>query len=472
MRLNHNYFIVKDGKKKIFFFIIPFEDHVCPTVGIVEELIRRHFNVIYYGTDDISDIIENTGVEFRKYPYFPAFVNDPNTTKDAYLGLVEYFIDIANELLPFIINLFEAEKPDLIVYDVAAYHIKCALIKMKNNYIKDPTKHHRPPPAIIFSPTFCTRSNIYPSQDEILKLFDTNINKQYSDLYNKIINDQIKFNKKYKMNIDDPIKLFTSYTEDIKIVSVLSELQPKVELFDDSFKFVGCCISNSQHNLITNSKLSFFLKSVKIRDPLEDYQEQSEAAFIKLIYVYMGKLSEDKFYIYDNIITAFKTLHEENQRNVGCYSLRIIISTGPAIYRVFMYKIKNQEYHLPNNIILLETAPHKEILKKSSIFISHCGSNSIHESIHFGVPMICLPIERDQPLCALRIADELKLGIRLDLRSISVTQIRKCLHEILQNSVYRENMIMFSKISRSYDSFKISCDIIQNYIKEYSTNNS
>ena len=46
--------------------------------------------------------------------------------------------------------------------------------------------------------------------------------------------------------------------------------------------------------------------------------------------------------------------------------------------------ITRNEYSLPDNIILVKTAPQTEILKRASLFINHSGMNSASEAIHYG----------------------------------------------------------------------------------------
>ena len=42
--------------------------------------------------------------------------------------------------------------------------------------------------------------------------------------------------------------------------------------------------------------------------------------------------------------------------------------------------------------MLVERAPQIELLKRAYLFISHNGMNSTSESIHFGVPMLFIPM--------------------------------------------------------------------------------
>ncbi|KAL2533866.1 UDP-glycosyltransferase 91B1 [Abeliophyllum distichum] len=61
--------------------------------------------------------------------------------------------------------------------------------------------------------------------------------------------------------------------------------------------------------------------------------------------------------------------------------------------------------------IVVDWAPQARILAHSSVggFMSHCGWSSVLESIHFGVPVVALPMHLDQPLNA-RLVAEMGLG--------------------------------------------------------------
>jgi UDP:flavonoid glycosyltransferase YjiC (YdhE family) len=51
----------------------------------------------------------------------------------------------------------------------------------------------------------------------------------------------------------------------------------------------------------------------------------------------------------------------------------------------------------PSNFMIHSTVPQLEVLKRSSVFITHGGANSMHESLSLAVPMLVIPIFGDQP---------------------------------------------------------------------------
>ncbi|KAF1863497.1 hypothetical protein Lal_00030533 [Lupinus albus] len=65
--------------------------------------------------------------------------------------------------------------------------------------------------------------------------------------------------------------------------------------------------------------------------------------------------------------------------------------------------------------IICEWAPQVEILSHKAIggFVSHCGWNSILESLWFGVPILTWPIYAEQQLNAFRMVKEFGLGVEL-----------------------------------------------------------
>jgi UDP:flavonoid glycosyltransferase YjiC (YdhE family) len=77
--------------------------------------------------------------------------------------------------------------------------------------------------------------------------------------------------------------------------------------------------------------------------------------------------------------------------------------------------------------------------------------NSVSESVHFGVPMICLPqgVVTDQPLVAQRVADDLSLGIRLEPKDYNPQQIANAIETILlKDKSYLERVLRLAHVSQ------------------------
>jgi MGT family glycosyltransferase len=82
---------------------------------------------------------------------------------------------------------------------------------------------------------------------------------------------------------------------------------------------------------------------------------------------------------------------------------RVIVSMGP----------QHELLRLPEGMVGAEFLPQPAILPRVDLVITHGGNNTTTECLHFGVPMVALPLFWDQYDNAQRI-DELGLGVRLD----------------------------------------------------------
>lgn len=101
--------------------------------------------------------------------------------------------------------------------------------------------------------------------------------------------------------------------------------------------------------------------------------------------------------------------------------------------------LKPEDFPSPSNVLVVNTAPQLEILKRASVMLSHGGFNSIKEGIFFGVPMILFPMIRDHPAIASRVAYH-GLGLRGRFRRISVEQFRTLLDEVENNPSFKERV--------------------------------
>ena len=67
-------------------------------------------------------------------------------------------------------------------------------------------------------------------------------------------------------------------------------------------------------------------------------------------------------------------------------------------------------------IVVREWVEQREILMHESVkgFLSHCGWNSVLESICAGVPILAWPMIAEQPLNARMVVEEIKVGLRVE----------------------------------------------------------
>ncbi|MEM8961195.1 MAG: glycosyltransferase [Acidobacteriota bacterium] len=94
---------------------------------------------------------------------------------------------------------------------------------------------------------------------------------------------------------------------------------------------------------------------------------------------------------------------------------------------------------LPENVTAHAFVPQLAVLERASLFITHAGLNSVKESILCGVPMVALPVGRDQPSNAARIAYH-GLGLKGDYRRLTAEQLRDQVKTILDDPSYRERV--------------------------------
>ncbi len=65
---------------------------------------------------------------------------------------------------------------------------------------------------------------------------------------------------------------------------------------------------------------------------------------------------------------------------------------------------------IPPNATVFDWLPHSEILPRTSLVVTHAGLSTVMTSLAAGVPLVCLPMGRDQPHNAERVS-ALGLGV-------------------------------------------------------------
>lgn len=103
-----------------------------------------------------------------------------------------------------------------------------------------------------------------------------------------------------------------------------------------------------------------------------------------------------------------------------------MISCGNAINR-------EELGTLPDNIQVYPYVDQLDVLARADVFITHCGMNSVSESLYMATLMVLYPQTGEQYAVARRVTE---VGAGIMLQDDSSESIRTSIQEILNNKVY------------------------------------
>ncbi len=114
---------------------------------------------------------------------------------------------------------------------------------------------------------------------------------------------------------------------------------------------------------------------------------------------------------------------------LGRLPVRGVATLGPAI--------RIEDMPRPANVEVVVSASHDAIVPRCAAVICHGGHGTVLRPLMHGVPVLCLPMGRDQPENAVRIASR---GAGLTLpKSASAGRIARAVQRLLAEPSFREN---------------------------------
>jgi MGT family glycosyltransferase len=129
----------------------------------------------------------------------------------------------------------------------------------------------------------------------------------------------------------------------------------------------------------------------------------------RLVYLSLGSLGSADVELMQRLIdTLADTPH------------RVVVSMGP----------QHDQLELADNMVGEEFLPQVSVLPHVDAVITHGGNNTVTECLHFGKPMVVLPLFWDQYDNAQRM-HETGLGIRLDTYAHAPEELTRALEDVL-----------------------------------------
>jgi MGT family glycosyltransferase len=129
---------------------------------------------------------------------------------------------------------------------------------------------------------------------------------------------------------------------------------------------------------------------------------------------------------------------------------RVIVSMGP----------RADQLTLGANMTGAAMLPQTSIIPQVDLVITHGGNNTTTETLHFGKPMIVLPLFWDQYDNAQRVAER-GFGRRLPTYSFSDNEFLEAVDALLADAVLRERMQRLGAAIRARNGLQRGADAIE-----------
>jgi MGT family glycosyltransferase len=188
-----------------------------------------------------------------------------------------------------------------------------------------------------------------------------------------------------------------------------------------------------------------------VRETDEEYVVPADVAVrpddSALVYLSLGSLGGADVELMQRLVDVLGTTRH-----------RFIVSKGPQADRIA----------LPENMVGAQMLPQTKVIPQVDLVISHGGNNTVTETLHFGKPLVVLPLFWDQYENAQRI-DELGFGVRLDTYAFTDGELTGAVDRLLGDDGLRSRLADMGAAIRARDGLRVGADVIERVATRHRT---
>jgi MGT family glycosyltransferase len=136
------------------------------------------------------------------------------------------------------------------------------------------------------------------------------------------------------------------------------------------------------------------------------------------------------------VVVSFCTLaqrqHDPLQRVVdalGLLPVQVLVTTGAAV--------SPDSISAPSNTQVVRFVPHEQVVPDASLVVTHAGLGTIMKAFAYGVPLVCMPMGRDQFFNAAQV-EALGAGMTIAVET-DATAIAEVVRRALEDQTLRSN---------------------------------
>jgi len=142
--------------------------------------------------------------------------------------------------------------------------------------------------------------------------------------------------------------------------------------------------------------------------------------------------SDPRPFVVVGLSSTFQNQRATLERIVGAVStmdIRCLVTLGPAMAR--------ETFQIPENIIALPAVPHSKVFPHADAVVTHAGHGTVMRALAHGLPLVCLPMGRDQIDNAALVAHH-GAGLKLSPKA-RPNQINKAISRVLEDPEFTVN---------------------------------
>lgn len=358
----------------IFFFSLPAHGHVNPTLPLVRELTARGHQVLYYNASSFREKIEAAGAQLVPIDaYMPPAPDDLDLRVGRDFSLlVEMAVDTALALENRVAQDAAGHRPACVVGDSVCIWGKLLARRQGLPFVCSTT-------SLAFNEHTAGMMKQRPA--EILYML-----RGMPRMARKL-----RLLRAHGYDVPNLVSLIGNDSETPTVVYTSRLFQPMAETFGSRYAFVGPLVMR--------------------RYPRQKHDRP-------LAYVSLGTILNNAPDFYQRVLLALS--------GMACDA---VLSVGDAVDPASLGP-------LPSGVRVFPCVNQLETLAGADVFLTHCGMNSVSESLLCGVPMVLFPQHGEENAVAIRCE---QLGVGLRLKRPSVDCIRDALETVLREESYRKN---------------------------------